>query len=372
MESATSVSVPIPDKTRSNALKKRDLRLRILLVAAYTLIFVILNTLLPLPYIAGLITVPLTALTFNAAFRWSAKQLAIRQTTRNIPNRLRPNDKEHALRRGALSGKVIGGYEIMNLIDKGGMSEVYTTQSGGLLLAIKIATVNEKSPEFLMRFEREVAMLERAKHPNVVQVFDSGADDTYAYMVMEYIDGVTLKSYIEREGALTIKDVADIVHGLASALEHMHALGIIHRDLKPGNIMLYWDSDGTCVPLLLDFGVAKQSSVTVITLEGTVGTVEYMSPEQILEAPLVQPASDVYAFGVMVYEMLTGELPYDGSMGAIVFGHLHGDTKDPRDINEEVPPTMAAAVCRAMSKDPAQRYDSVSQFAEAMLKDLNN
>ncbi len=338
-------------------------------LSIFLLLFYIgLNTLLaqfiPIRW-ASWIMIPFAALSFSPLMKRIHPLFDTRLAHRQVPTRLRIHNTSPKNRRGALTGQTLDGYQLMDMIGKGGMSEVYRAQSGGLLLAVKVIDT-QRSPEALMRFEREVQMLQQAKHPNVVQVFDSGALDDYAYMVMEYIEGINLKDYIEHEAPLPMQDVINIVDGIANAADHMHKLGIIHRDLKPGNIMLYWDSNQTCIPLLLDFGVAKQSSVTVITLEGTVGTIEYMSPEQILEAPLVQPSSDVYAIGVMVYEMLTGQLPYDGSIGAIVFGHLHGDERNPADVNENIPPYMAQAVCRAMSKDPKDRFPNLTTFAAAL------
>jgi len=334
------------------------------LVVVYLLGFSLLYLILS-PWVAGLVGVGATALTFHSVYQRLLLQWVARPSNRHLPTRVMVNQGERLERRGALSGRVIGGYKLEHLVGRGGMSEVYTTQSGGLLLAVKIIDTTISS-QYLLRFEREVAMLKNAKHPNVVQVFDDGVDDDYTYMVMEYIDGLNLKDYIEKDAPLPIKDVIDIVAGIASAADHIHTVGIIHRDFKPDNIMLYWDHNRRCVPMLLDFGVAKQSSMTVITLEGTVGTIEYMSPEQILDAPLVQPSSDVYSIGVMVYEMLTGELPYDGSVASVVFGHLHGDLQDPRQVNRNLPEPMAQAVVKAMAKEPESRFPNLAAFSDAL------
>lgn len=277
--------------------------------------------------------------------------------------------KAHRSQPGLLTGHNIGGYQMLNLIGSGGFSEVYTSQSGGLLLAVKVVDVG-KSPEHRMRFEREVAALSIAKHPNVVQMFDSGFDGQYAYIVMEYIEGQSLRSHIQEHAPLKLNDVLDILQGLADATDQMHKLGIVHRDLKPGNIMVHRDNIGRWTPMLIDFGVAKQSYVTVITLEGTVGTVEYMSPEQITEAPMVGAASDVYAMGIMTYEMLTGQLPYNGGIGTILFGHLHDPVPNPCERLPGLPLYIGAAVQKAMAKQPHERYQSLSEFVRA-LRNLN-
>ena len=354
-----------PRKTR---LSGGGLRLGLLAIylAGFSLLYWLLPTLL-----TGLVGVSVTALTFSMLHKNLLRSWGPRPSTRHIPTRVLQKQGERQDRRGALSGEVIGGYELENMIGRGGMSEVYTAQSGGLLLAIKVIDTTI-SKQYILRFEREVAMLKQAKHPNVVQVFDDGIDGDYAYMVMEYIDGLNLKDYIEKDAPLPLKDVIDIVAGIASAADHIHTVGIIHRDFKPENIMLYWDHNHRCVPMLLDFGVAKQSSRTVITLEGTVGTIEYMSPEQILDAPLVQPSSDVYSIGVMVYEMLTGELPYDGSVAAVVFGHLHGKLKNPRDVNASLPEKMAKAVVKAMAKEPENRYPNLAAFSVALEQGISS
>lgn len=272
---------------------------------------------------------------------------------------------KRSVQQGLLTGKNVGGYKLLNMIGHGGFSEVYTSQSGGLLLAVKVVDVS-KSVEHRMRFEREVAALSIAKHPNVVQMFDSGFDGNYAYIVMEYIQGQSLKQYIRENAPLKLNEIIDILEGIGAAADHMHKNGIVHRDLKPGNIMLYEDSMGRCVPMLLDFGVAKQNDVTVITLEGTVGTIEYMSPEQITEATMVGAASDVYAMGVMTYEMLTGQLPFDGGIGAMVFGHLHDAPPNPCEALPGLPLYVGAAVQKAMAKDPTNRFASIWAFAKAV------
>lgn len=335
------------------------------LLAGYLLGFGLLYLLLP-PLFAGLVGVAVAALTFHPAHQRLVLTWVARPSHRHIPTRVLVNQGERLERRGGLSGRVIGGYRLEHLVGRGGMSEVYTAQSGGLLLAVKVIDTTISS-QYILRFEREVSMLKHAKHPNVVQVFDDGVDGEYAYMVMEYIDGVNLKDYIEKDAPLPIKDIIDIVAGIAAAADHIHTVGIVHRDFKPDNIMLYWDHNHRCIPMLLDFGVAKQSSMTVITLEGTVGTIEYMSPEQILDAPLVQPSSDVYSIGVMVYEMLTGELPYDGSVASVVFGHLHGELKDPRNVNAGLPDGMAQAVLKAMAKEPENRFPNLAAFSAALM-----
>lgn len=273
---------------------------------------------------------------------------------------------------GMLTGKTIGGYDLLHLIDKGGMGEIYASESGGLLLAVKVVDLTQ-GIDIRQRFEREVEALKLAKHPNVVQVFDSGVDqEQYAYMVMEYIDGVSLRDFIRNHAPVEIDDMIDIVEGIAAAADHMHSMGIVHRDLKPGNIMLYRNDDNRFVPIMLDFGVAKQSGVTVITLDGTVGTIEYMPPEQILEAPLVNPASDVYAVGVMAYEMLTGKLPYQGSVGAMVYGHLHLPVRDPREHNAKLSERAAMAVMKAMAKEPEERFVTLSEFCEELYAGLHH
>lgn len=330
----------------------------------------LLLQLTPLPQtLAALTSITLAALTFHPLHQHTRNALFTFVTTRkyskHIYHQMTAPHQRHIDMNGTLSGQTIGGYKLLNQIGRGGFSEVYASQSGGLLLAVKIVDVSQ-GEEYRMRFDREVGALQLARHPNVVQVFDNGYDGKYAYMVMEYIDGIPLDKYIKDHAPMNISDVVDVVRGLGAAADHMHGQGIVHRDLKPSNIMLYRDSNGRLVPMLLDFGVAKQSAVTVITLDGTVGTVEYMSPEQILEAPMVGVASDVYAMGVITYEMLCGQLPFDGSIGTIVFGHLQDDVPDVRDIIPTIPEHAALALMRAMAKDPQDRFGSVMAFASAV------
>ncbi|MEM6529436.1 MAG: serine/threonine-protein kinase, partial [Chloroflexota bacterium] len=306
-------SPPVPEKPRFTWHDALSLALAVVIIGAFWGVYALLALLMPTA-VAAPIAISGAAAGFAPLHQRANLHLAAFIESRQPATEAEPAEEKESIasrliwQRGGLTGKEIGGFTLTNMIGKGGMSEIYTAESGGLLLAIKVVDV-KTSPELLMRFQREITTLERAKHPNIVQVFDSGVDDDYAYMVMEYIDGIDLKSHIVEHAPLPIEEVVVILRDIAAAVDYIHSLDIIHRDLKPGNIMLFWDSRKQVHATLLDFGVATTKALTVITLEGTVGTIEYMSPEQILDAPLVQPTSDVYAVGVMAYNMLTGELP---------------------------------------------------------------
>ncbi len=270
---------------------------------------------------------------------------------------------------GALSGRKLGEYEVLDVIGKGGMGEVYKGQSNGKTFALKILPDDLAVQEdFRKRFEREGQALTGLHHPNIVKIYGSGASDGIAYLAMEYVDGQELGRKIKSEGALSMEDTSDILRGLADALDYAHEQGLVHRDIKPSNVMIRKSSDGeTWDAVLMDFGVAKMKEAqTGLTGTGAIGTIDYMAPEQITAAREVDQRADIYALGAMVYEMLTGERPFKGSAAQILFAHLQQPPPDPRDVRENVPREMARAVMQAMAKKPEERFATAGEFASAL------
>ena len=262
--------------------------------------------------------------------------------------------------------KLDGRYEITDLIGIGGMADVYKAVDimEGRVVAVKILK-NEyaKSEEFVRRFRNESKAIAVLSHPNIVQIYDVGFSDDMQFIVMEYIDGITLKEYIEQQGVLKWKDAVHFTVQILRALQLAHDRGIIHRDIKPQNIMLL--SDGTIK--VMDFGIARFARKDMKTLsEKTIGSVHYISPEQ-ARGDITDEKSDIYSVGVMLYEMLTGVKPFDADTPvAVALMHMQDVAKYPRDIVDSIPSGLEEIVIKAMEKDPFKRYQSAAE----MIKDI--
>ncbi|NDJ51717.1 MAG: serine/threonine protein kinase [Chloroflexi bacterium] len=274
-------------------------------------------------------------------------------------------------------GQKFGPYEVLEPIGRGGMAEVYKGYHATLnrLVAIKVLAPNLVSnADFRLRFEREAQMVAALRHPHVVQVFDFGdMEDTY-YMVMEYIAGPTLSSYIKTHGRLSLDEGLPILRQIASALDYAHQQGLVHRDVKPSNVMLQpvttVDEDGIDKrAILTDFGIAKiRGGHTGLTQTGMMGTLDYIAPEQIQSSKTVDARADIYALGVMAFQMLTGELPFKGdNPGALLISHLQHPAPDPRAIVPELPRPIARAILQALEKSPDKRFATAEDFAEALV-----
>jgi protein kinase-like protein len=270
---------------------------------------------------------------------------------------------------GALSGRKLGQYDVLDVIGKGGMGEVYKGQSNGQTVALKILPDDlAQQDQFRQRFVREAQTLTALNHPNIVKMIGSGDSEGIAYLAMEYIEGEELAKRLKANGALSLDDTRDILIGLASALDYAHEQGFVHRDIKPSNVMLRRSRDGeTWEGVLMDFGVAKiREAQTGLTGTGAIGTIDYMAPEQIMSAKEVDGRADVYALGVMAYEMLTGERPFKGSAAQIMFAHIQQPAPDPRDVKDNLPSSAAYAIKRALAKKPEERFATAGEFAAAL------
>jgi serine/threonine-protein kinase len=265
----------------------------------------------------------------------------------------------------AVPGTVLAGrYEILDRIAEGGMSTVYRARRrpDGRIVALKVLREPYAADrEFVERFAREARAAEALQHPNIVRVYESGREGDVYFIAMEYVDGTDLKGHLRRVGRLAADDAERIAVAACHALEYAHHEGIVHRDIKPQNILIA--SDGTVK--VADFGIARAVSAATITQPGTVlGTVQYLAPEQARGAP-VGRASDIYALGAVLYEMLTGRLPFDGeSPIAIVLKHLREPPPRPRAVQPDVPLRLEGIVLKAMAKRPEDRYRSAREMAE--------
>lgn len=269
-----------------------------------------------------------------------------------------------------LEGKKLGGrYEIISRLGGGGMAVVYKAldHSLGRYVALKILSESlSNDNEFVRRFSREAQAAASLSHPNVVNVYDVGKDGYTYYIVMEIVEGPTLKQYIQQKGVIPPDEAALIAIRICDGLAHAHENQIIHRDIKPHNILL--DQKGGRVKVT-DFGIARAASSSTITQKGAVmGSVHYFSPEQ-ARGGLTGEKSDIYSLGIVMYEMLTGQLPFDGDQAiSIALMHLQNPVTDPRQINPNIPDNFAKILLRALEKDPEMRYISV----RAMMKDIQS
>jgi MFS family permease len=270
---------------------------------------------------------------------------------------------------GALTGRRLGVYDVLGVVGKGGMGEVYEGQNGGRRVALKVLPADLAGQAGLRRrFEREAEALAKLRHPNIVKLIDSSIGDEAAYIALEYIEGQDLGAYLRRRKRLDIDTARRIIRDCAAGLDYAHQNGYVHRDIKPSNILLRMNPDGEPVGAVLsDFGVTKQDDApTDLTNTGAIGTIDYMAPEQIMIAREVDRRADIYALGVVLYEMVTGERPFKGHTGQVLFGHLHQPPPDPRKIVDTIPNPVAHAIMRAMAKEPDDRFESAGAFASAL------
>ena len=259
-----------------------------------------------------------------------------------------------------------GRYEIREIIGVGGMAVVYKAYDciEDRIVAVKILKDEFISnEEFILRFKNESKAIAVLNHPNIVKVYDVSFSDLIQYIVMEYVDGITLKQYISQQGSLRWKDAVYLTIQVLRALQHAHDKGIVHRDVKPQNIMLL--ADGTIK--VTDFGIARFARSEHKTMtDKAIGSVHYISPEQ-ARGEATDEKADIYSVGVMLYEMLTGRLPFEAdSAVSVAIMQLQQDPVLPRDINANIPVGLEQITMHAMQKDVGKRYRSAAE----MLRDL--
>ena len=265
-------------------------------------------------------------------------------------------------------GKILDGrYEIKELIGIGGMADVYkaydTTEEREV--AVKILKDEYLTNEdFKRRFRNESKAIAVLSHPNIVKIYDVSFGDKIQFIVMEYVNGITLKEYIEQQGVVSWKEAVHFTVQILRALQHAHDNGIVHRDVKPQNVMLL--QDGTVK--VMDFGIARFARDNGRTIsEKAIGSVHYISPEQ-AKGEVTDEKTDIYSVGVMMFEMLTGKLPFDGDTPvAVAIKQMQVEAQKPRELNPDIPQGLEEIVVRAMKKDPDLRY----QTAAEMLRDID-
>jgi serine/threonine protein kinase len=263
-------------------------------------------------------------------------------------------------------GDSIGPYKITEQLGQGGMATVYKAYHASLdrFVAIKVLHPNlNQDDTFTARFKREARLIARLDHPNIVQVHDFAEQDHYPYLVMKFIEGQTLKDRLRR-GPLTSQEIRDVLESVGSALEYAHQQGILHRDVKPSNVLIA--SDGR--PYLADFGLARitEDGESTLSSDSIVGTPQYISPEQALGKKELDEGTDIYSFGVMLYEMVVGKVPFDADTPfSVIFDHIYTPLPLPRTVNPAVPPGVERVLLKALAKERANRYTTVSDLVAA-------
>ncbi len=264
-------------------------------------------------------------------------------------------------------GEILGGrYEILKRIGSGGMADVYMAKDQKLNRKVAVKVLKREyvdDEKFLKKFQREAQAIASLTHPNIVNIYDVGAENGINYIVMELVGGITLKEYIKKKGCISPQETVDISIQIASALSHAHNHHIIHRDIKPQNILI--SEDGMIK--VTDFGIAKAANSNTVTSTATaIGSVHYISPEQ-AKGRFCDEKSDIYSLGITMYEMVTGKVPFDHENGVtIALMHLQNDIVPPSEIKEGIPDSLEKIILKCVMKKPEERY----QTAEELIEDL--
>jgi len=260
-------------------------------------------------------------------------------------------------------------YEVQDPIGRGGMATIFRAVDlrMGRIVAVKILReMYSSDPKFVTRFQREARAASALQHPNIVQVFDYGQSKDSYFIVMEFVDGMDLRRYLKKRSILENDRAVEIAHDVALGLGAAHRRGIVHRDVKPQNIML--NDDG--LVKLTDFGIAsmyKDAESERLTTTGmTLGTVQYYAPEQ-AQGEIVKPAADIYALGIVMYEMLTGRTPFEGETPvAVAMKHIQEAPEPPSRYNPRITPALERIILRCMEKDPRDRFRDGDTLAQAL------
>ena len=270
------------------------------------------------------------------------------------------------------NGRKLGKYELRQQLGKGGMAEVWKAFQPGIdrFVAIKLMHKHlADEADFVERFRREAKAVGQLQHNNIMRVIDFDVEGDEHYMVMDYIQGGTLAEYLQQHGTLPPEEALQIAVQLADALAYAHERGMVHRDIKPANVM-FMDDNASC-PVLTDFGIARLLSNQTMTMTGAmVGTPAYMSPEAI-RGEKVDERADIYSLGVMLYEMVVGRTPYTADTPyGMILKQMNEPLIPPRSIKPDVPEQVEQLILKAVLKDVETRYQSASEFRQAILETL--
>ena len=277
------------------------------------------------------------------------------------------------LARGGMAGtrmetvQALGKYELRGTLGRGAMGTVYDGWDTVIQRRVAIKTVplpehpDPETEEEIARFRREAQAAGRLTHPNIVAIYDYGETADIAYIVMEYVDGPTLKSLLDKRERFPLPEIRRVMEGLLAGLQFSHDRGVVHRDIKPANVML----NGERQAKIADFGIARIESSNMTQAGTVLGTPAYMSPEQFRGDP-VDPRTDIYSSGVLLYQLLTGDRPFEGSVTSIMHKVLNVAPPAPSELSTLVPTTLDAVVLQAMAKRPEDRFPSAAAFAGAI------
>lgn len=267
-----------------------------------------------------------------------------------------------------MESKVLGGrYELLEMVGEGGMATVYKARCRILdrIVAVKILKEEfQKDSSFIEKFRTEALAAARISHPNIVGIFDVGQDGDIHYIVMEYIEGSTLKELIQEKGTLQVSKAVNIAIMICDGVNHAHEKGVIHRDIKPHNILITRQG----MVKVADFGIARAISNTTITFgKNLVGSVHYISPEQARGAA-IDRTTDIYSIGCVLYEMVTGKVPFDAdSPITVALKHIHDEVQPPSELNPDIPPNLERIILKAMAKLPVNRFASAEEMRNSLL-----
>lgn len=266
-----------------------------------------------------------------------------------------------------LTGKSVSHYQILSKLGEGGMASVYLANDlkHSRQVAIKVMNSDSVASIGSTRFQREIEIAARLTHPHILPLFDSGVIDGQLYYVMPYIDGESLRQRIIRLKSFSIDDAVRFANEIAGALGYAHNHGLIHRDIKPENVLL---SNG--IALVADFGIARFTNVeeqpAITGTNSVIGTLAYMSPEQLQHSPTIDGRTDLYSLGCVFYEMLTGLLPFTGPVHSLVYQHISVEPRSVTDSRPDVPSYLSEVIRKLLSKNPDHRYPTASDFVRAI------
>jgi len=269
-------------------------------------------------------------------------------------------------------GENVGPYRIVEQLGQGGMATVFKAYHASLDRYIAIKALHpafNQDVNFESRFQREARVVAKLEHPNIVPVYDYAEHEGRPYLVMKFIEGVTLKARMDN-GPLTSDEVAKIADAVGAALSYAHRQGVLHRDIKPSNVLMA--NDGQIY--LADFGLARmaQSGESTLSSDMIMGTPQYISPEQAMGKPDLDQRTDLYSFGVMLYEMVVGKVPYNADTPfSIIHDHIYSPLPLPRTVNPSVPEPIERVLLKALAKEPEDRFEDASQLLEAFKASLN-
>ncbi len=271
------------------------------------------------------------------------------------------------------TGENVGSYRVMEKLGRGGMATVYKAYHAKLDRYVALKVLHPaflEDPNFLARFQREARLVAKLEHPNIVPVYDFAEHEEQPYLVMKYIEGETLKAYLNR-GRLEVDQVWNVVDAVGAGLAHAHNKGILHRDVKPSNVIVA--NDGKIY--LADFGLARiaQSGESTLSSDMIMGTPQYISPEQAKGEKNLDNGTDIYSFAVMLYEMVVGEVPFSADTPfSIIHDHIYSPLPLPHLVNPSVPDEVERVLLKALAKERADRYESVEDLSAAFKQAWND